>query len=462
MRNDGTIKKIGFVAFSNVIQLISSILISFVIPNMLGLTNYGYYKVFILYLTYVGLFHFGFIDGIYLKYGGNDYESLDKKSFRTYFKFLLLIELGVSLIGLLFTVFFIEGQHQLIFIFLFLNLIAVNLTSYYQFISQITSRFKEYSTRIVLLSFTNILIVAFLYFMKISDYRIYITLIVSTNYILLLLYLYTYRDITFGKSGKIGEIKHEIVFFFKTGIPLLLANLASTLVITVDKQIVEILFPVEVFGVYSFAYSMLSMITVVVSAVSIVLYPTLKRTNLENIPKNYYNLNRIIILVVLFGLMGYFPLLWFVPRFLPDYVGALVIFRVALPGLVLISSISAVKHNFFKITNKNFAFFLIGLIAVSTNALLNIVAYSIYGTTVSIAISSIFGISLWYIITESYMVKKHNIRWKSNFVLILIGVSTFYLVTSLENYFISGGIYFVFLLIIASLNYKKIRSFLKI
>jgi O-antigen/teichoic acid export membrane protein len=233
-------------------------------------------------------------------------------------------------------------------------------------------------------------------------------------------------------------------------------------VITVDKQIVEILFPVEVFGVYSFAYSMLSMITVVVSAVSIVLYPTLKRTNLENIPKNYYNLNRIIILVVLFGLMGYFPLLWIVPRFLPDYVGALVIFRVALPGLVLISSISAVKHNFFKITNKNFAFFLIGLIAVSTNALLNIVAYSIYGTTVSIAISSIFGISLWYIITESYMVKKHNIRWKSNFVLILIGVSTFYLVTSLENYFISGGIYFVFLLIIASLNYKKILSFSKI
>lgn len=462
MRNDGTIKKIGFVAFSNVIKLISSILIGFVIPNMLGLTNYGYYKVFVLYLTYVGLFHFGFIDGIYLKYGGNDYESLDKKSFRTYFKFLLLVELGVSLTGLLFTVFFIEGQRQLIFIFLFLNLIAVNLTSYYQFISQITSRFKEYSTRIVLLSFTNILIVAFLYFMKISDYRIYISLIVSTNYILLLWYLYTYRDITFGKSGKIGEIKHEIVFFFKTGIPLLLANLASTLVITVDKQIVEILFPVEVFGVYSFAYSMLSMITVVVSAVSIVLYPTLKRTNLENIPKNYYNLNRIIILVVLFGLMGYFPLLWFVPRFLPDYVGALVIFRVALPGLVLISSISAVKHNFFKITNKNFAFFLIGLIAVSTNALLNIVAYSIYGTTVSIAISSIFGISLWYIITESYMVKKHNIRWKSNFVLILIGVSTFYLVTSLENYFISGGIYFVFLLIIASLNYKKNRSFLKI
>ena len=74
MRSEGTIKKIGFVAFSNIIKLISSILIAFVIPNLLGLTNYGYYKVFVLYLTYIGLFHFGFIDGIYLKFGGLSYE----------------------------------------------------------------------------------------------------------------------------------------------------------------------------------------------------------------------------------------------------------------------------------------------------------------------------------------------------------------------------------------------------
>ncbi|NLF48697.1 MAG: hypothetical protein GX582_03515, partial [Acholeplasmataceae bacterium] len=130
--------------------------------------------------------------------------------------------------------------------------------------------------------------------------------------------------------------------------------------------------------------------------------------------------------------------------------------------LVFISSISAVKHNFFKITNKSFAFFIIGILAVSTNALLNIAAFSIYGTTVSIAISSIIGITLWYITTEIYMVKKHSIKWKSNFALILIGVSTFYLVTSSDNYFLSGGIYFVFIAIVASLNYKKILSFSKI
>ena len=462
MRSDGAIKKIGFVAFSNIIKLISSILIAFVIPNLLGLTNYGYYKVFVLYLTYIGLFHFGFIDGIYLKFGGLSYEELDKGSFRSYFRFLLYLELIVTSIGLVVSLFFIQGEKQIIFILLSLNLIAINLTTYYQFISQITSRFKEYSSRLIILSITNILIVAYLYLMNISDYRIYIGLIVAVNYLLLLWYVYTYKDITIGKADKFYNTKNDIAFFFKTGIPLLLANLAATFVMTVDKQIVELLFSVEVFGVYSFAYSMLAMITVVVSAVGVVLYPTLKKTSIENIPQNYSNLNFVIILVVLVGLLGYYPLLWIIPRYLPNYSESLIIFRVALPGLVLTSSIMAIKHNFFKITNKNISFFVLGVIAIVCNIGLNLAAFYIYGTTLSIAISSIIGISLWYITTEIYMRVNYNIKWRSNAFLIIAGISAFYMLTELSNYILSGLLYAVFLVIIMGLYHKKVMSFLNI
>lgn len=461
MKNDGTFKKIGFVALSNVIKLISSILIAFVIPKILGLTNYGYYKVFALYLTYIGLFHFGFIDGIYLKYGGSEYSELDKKSFRTYLKFLLYLELLISIIGILFTVFFMNGEKKIIFLFLFLNLIAVNITTFYQFVSQITSRFKEYSIRIILLSIANIVIVAILYFLNLQDYRIYIALIVAVNYILLMWYVYTYRDITFGNSKKIKDSQSEIVYFFKTGIPLLLANLASTLVLTVDKQIVEIFFPVEDFGVYSFAYSMLSMITVVVSAVGVVLYPTLKKTNVDNIPENYSNLNLIIILLVLIGLIGYFPLLWIIPKFLPDYISSLNVFRVALPGLVLTSSISAIKHNFFKITNNNFHFFIIGLIAILANIILNLSAYYLFKTTISIAISSVIGISIWYITTEIYMVKRFNVKWKVNAFIAFIGILCFYLITYMDSFILSGLLYSAFLIFLVGFNFKKILRIIK-
>lgn len=461
MKNSSTIKHISFVAFSNIIKLISSILIGFVIPNILGLTNYGYYKVFILYLTYIGLFHFGFIDGIYLKYGGKDYNQLDKIKFRSFFKFLLYLEVSITIIGIVLTLLFVDGEKKIIFLLLFLNLVALNLTTFYQFISQITSRFKEYSTRLIILSITNILIVAFLYFAKISDFRIYIGLIVAVNYMLLFWYIYTYKDITFGEKSDFSENKADILYFFKLGIPLLLANLASLFVVTVDKQIVEILFPVEVFGVYSFAYSMLAMITVVVSAVGVVLYPTLKKTNLSNLPKNYAILNRVIIILVLVGLIGYFPLLWIIPKYLSDYENSLLIFRIALPGLVLTSSISAIKLNFFKIFNKNMVFFIIGVVIIALNIGLNLVAYHFYGTTSSIAISSNLGIFVWYIITEIYMIRVHHVKWLYNSFIILIGVISFYLITAIENYFLAFLLYGFVVLILVSFNAKSILSLYK-
>lgn len=461
MENNGTVKKIGFVAFSNIIKLISSILIAFVVPKILGVTNYGYYKVFILYLTYIGLFHFGFIDGIYLKYGGNDYEELNKKSFRTYLKFLLYLELLIAILGILFTLLFIDGEKKIIFLFLFFNLIAINLTTFYQFVSQITSRFKEYSIRIVLLSIANIIIVGVLYFLKIDNHRIYIALTIIANYILLFWYLHTYRDITFGKGNKIKDSKIEIIFFFKTGIPLLLANLATTLVLTVDKQIVEIFFSVEEFGVYSFAYSMLAIITVVVTAIGVVLYPTLKKTNIKNIAENYSNLNTIVILVVLIGLLSYYPLVWLIPKFLPDYTNSLNVFRIALPGIVLTSSISAIKHNFYKITDKNFHFFLISIIAILTNLALNLGAYFVFKTTIAIAISSVIGLGIWYITTEVYMIKKFKVKWKINALLAIVGMVLFYLSTFINNFIIAGTVYLVFLIIIIAFNYKNILKTIK-
>jgi O-antigen/teichoic acid export membrane protein len=461
MQSEGTIRKIGFVAFSNIIKLITSVLVGFVVPSILGLTNYGYYKIFGLYLTYIGLFHFGLIDGIYLKFGGVDYDKLDKQKFRAYFKFLVYLELVISIIGVLVTIFFIQGEKQIIFLLLFLNLIAINLTSYYQFISQITSRFKEYSTRLIILSIMSILIVTLMYLLDISDYRVYVSLIVSVNYLLLFWYMYTYRDITFGRKWKLRNVYGEITFFFITGIPLLLANLTSTLVITVDKQIVEILFPVEEFGVYSFAYSMLAMINVVVSAVGVVLYPTLKKTSQDTIPKNYLNLNRLIILVVLVGLIGYFPLLWIIPKFLPDYIDSIRVFRVALPGLVLTSSIIAVKHNFFKITSNNLSFFTLGVIAIMSNIVFNLIAYYIYKSTLSIATSSVIGIIFWYITTEIYMFRKYKIAWKANALLACLGISAFYAITIIENILYSSALYTLFIMLMITINYKNVIHIFK-
>lgn len=455
MNSKKTIKSIVLISFSNILKLISSILIGFVIPKILGVTDYGYYKIFILYMTYIGLFHFGFIDGIYLKYGGVNYNDLNKERFRTYFKFLFILELFISLIGIIITIIFIEGDKKFIFIMLFINLIAINMTTFFQFISQITSRFKEYSSRIIFLSIANIFIVFLLYIFKLNNYRIYTQLIVGTNFILLMWYVYTYRDIVFGQHRKIGEEKKNIIDFFKFGVILLIANLSSTLVLTVNKQIVEIFFSVEQFSIYSFAYSMLAMITIVVSAVSVVLYPTFKNIDFNRLILQYDNMNRFIIVFVIIGLIGYFPLQWLVPKLLPEYADSLPIFRVALPGLLFSSSISAIKHNYFKVTNKNNHYFYIASFVILLNIIMGLVSYYYFENLITIAISSTIGLGIWYIITEVYMVKKYSVSWKLNTLILFVALILFYMITSINNYIHSGLIYTFLAFISIVLIYKK-------
>ena len=55
------------VSASNVVKLLAGALVAFVLPKLIGVSDYGYFKTFTLYATYVGLFHLGICDGIYLK-----------------------------------------------------------------------------------------------------------------------------------------------------------------------------------------------------------------------------------------------------------------------------------------------------------------------------------------------------------------------------------------------------------
>lgn len=59
-------KNVLLVIISDGVKLISSIMAMFLIPVIFSKQDYGFYKLFLLYISYVGMFHFGFLDGIYL------------------------------------------------------------------------------------------------------------------------------------------------------------------------------------------------------------------------------------------------------------------------------------------------------------------------------------------------------------------------------------------------------------
>ena len=439
-------KNFTMVLISNILSLLTGILSGFIIPKILGVTDYGYYKTFTLYVSYIGLFHFGFIDGIYLYYAGRKYDSFNKESFRTFTRFLILMQLLVTFIVTIIAMFFIGNELCIILLLVGLDIIAVNVTTYYEFISQISMRFKKVSLRGIIRSSIKIISVCILFvlykFCSISiAYYVYAAIVIIVNYLLCFWYIFTYRDITFGKASKFKDEKSKIIYFFKLGIPLLISNLIGQFIFVVDQQTVNILFDTDTYSNYAFAYSLINLITVATSAVSVVIYPTLKNMDKKKVTENYSFINSILLIFISLAFACYFILVPFVNYYLPEYNLSLTTFRIILPGVLISSSISVIKYNCYKKFNliNNYLFKSLFVLIVAIIA--DLIVYFIIGTTNSISIVSIFVLFLWYILVELTMIKKYNVKWIKNLIYIIVSIAVFYSITFIPNIWIGLIIY---------------------
>ena len=419
------------VAVSNIVIALAGVINGFLIPKAMSVTDYGYFKIFSLYATYITLLHIGFIDGILIIFGGKKYEELDKNSFRTYSRFLFTIEAAVSILVFIVSC-FLEGHYKYIFGMLSLNIFIVNVALYFQVVSQITERFNELTLRNIIKSLLNIVTAIILYLLFrfrnfFTSVYLYIAITIAINLILSLWYLFTYRDIVFGKANSFKAEKDNIKHIFFEGLPYTVASFLASLILTIDRQFVSLLFETEIYAVYAFAYNMLALITTATSAISTVLYPALKKKS-DNIKESLPTIRNIISIVVGALLCCYFVLIYVLHWILPNYSSSLEIFYIILPGLIFSSVITIVLVNYFKILHKQRIYAIISGGAVILSIAANFAAYYLVGTTQSISWAPTVIMFIWYIVTNIYFYVKHKIGFLKNLIYCLILVLGFYLI----------------------------------
>jgi len=459
-----TIKNLVMVLFSNVFAILSGILVGFIIPKMMEVSGYGYYKAFSLYTSYIGLLHLGFIDGIYLKLAGTKYEAFNKEKFRFYCRFLFGLQIIMMAIVCSISLFFLSTYYFYILLFVALDVLAVNFITYYEFISQITLRFKLISLRNIIRNTINILAIVSLWlYHSICDVYInpliYIGIVVAINYLMALWYLFSYKELSFGKAAKFSECKQEIKMYFTVGMQLLLANIIGQLMFVADQQVVNIFFPNEEYATYAFAYTMINLITIATSAISGVLYPTLKTMSNETIKHDYGRLNAYLLMFVAFCLIIYFPLDWFIHTFLDKYVSSLKIFIIILPGVLISSSIAVIKYNCYKTFNMVRRYFFISLIMLGVAIASDVACYFIFRNTESISIVSLVVLFIWYMLVESYFIKNYKVHWVRNVCYMLLMIGGFYASTFIPNLILAGVSYFAYYVTLTILfNYGILKD----
>lgn len=439
MKNKSFVRNLFVVVFSRIISLTSSVAVGFILPKILSITDYGFYKVFTLYAVYTALLHFGFVDGVLLKLSGKEYEELDSQKMRTLTRFFIVFELIISIAILLVGGIIASGDYLFIVIMLAVNMVFVNITTYYQFISQAVQRFREYSAKNIAISVIKICFVLVLLVLDTlnvaeASYEACLIGLNILDFSIMLWYIVIYRNITFGKGESISSLKNDIASIFKSGILLTLAYQVSHLILALDRQFVNLLFSTEEFAIYSFAYNIVSMISTMVSSISIVLLPMLKNRAQEMVVNSYKKCLSTVAVISSGSLLGYFPLVFFIKWFLPEYQRSLDYIIIVLPAFLFTSSITVVMFTINKVFEMNFSFFKDGCLIFALGLGFNVIAYYLFGSPYAISFASLIVMIIWYLISGGRLKQKTGVDVSKEFIYLLTIASGFMIITNgIEN-----------------------------
>lgn len=459
------IKDFLYALSANLINFILGVVTGFLLPMFLGVNNYGYFKLFAFYVGYVGFLHFGFLDGIYVRFGSYDYENLPREKFRGYFKFLIIQQAVISLILLLILIVFpINLDRKLIYLFVIMNISILNLTSFFAFICQFTKRFKVFSLNTVLtkLSFSIGCIILFL--LSQYNYLPYIIIQTICNLGILFIYIYYNKAIVFGESSPIKTLRDEITGDMKTGFYIMIGNFMSIIILGIDRIFIDKFFTIDDFAYYSFAYTLISLFFILLNSITSVIYPYLTRLRKQDLNYAYGKIKEIISLTLGITLVAYFIIEIIVRSYLEQYIPSLEIFKYLTPTVLLSGQISILIANYFKVlaltkeyTKNNIVAFLLGIIS-------NIIAYALFKSTMSIAIATLISFWIWVIYSDRFFEKKLNIKLHKAQITELIIVITFLISSTLLSGFkgmLAYIIIYVIIMILKRDTFKEMISILK-
>ena len=121
---------------AQVISLAVSFITGLVVPKFIPEIQYAYWQTYVLYVGYAGVFHFGILDGLVLRFSQYDYGKLDKGRVRVHFLFLLCLETLLSILLLLFSISLDSAENRRILSMVAIGLISKNIFAYSSFLLQ--------------------------------------------------------------------------------------------------------------------------------------------------------------------------------------------------------------------------------------------------------------------------------------------------------------------------------------
>ena len=282
---DSKLKKGILVVFiANIINVIFSLATNFLLPKYLSVESYADIKTFQLYASFVGLLHFGYVDGMYLKYGGKELGKNISSSFYTNLSTLRFFQIVLTVIITFAAI--LTGDW--IIVFFAVSIFPQNVANYFKFLYQAVGDFKLYG-RVMNLStaLTFAVNMILLFGFRIDDCWYYLLLYNAIYYL-----IWLFLEIHFQRKHTVEKGRwfswEEMWQNIRDGFLLTLGNLSSMLLTSIDRWFVKFLLTTVDFAQYSFAVSVENFLNLAITPVTTTLYNFFCRETKEETHKKVF------------------------------------------------------------------------------------------------------------------------------------------------------------------------------
>lgn len=392
-------KNAGAAFLAQGVAMCLSVIQTLLVPKLLGTTQYGYWQLFIFYTSYVGFAHLGLNDGVYLIKGGQTRDVIDKKSVNSQFLFGLFYQ---SLFAAIILVLAVKGgfgpDREFVIICTGTFLLIQNAAYYLMFVLQLMNetRRSSYSTIVERLTFLVPLLV--LLAVHYHSYRPFVISYIISSIVQLAYCSWYCRDFFRAGLEPLAQTATESCESIRVGFKLMMANIASQLVLGIARFAIDAAWGIDTFGELSLSLSLVNFFLQFVSQASMVLFPALRQSDISETKGFFVNARDSMSLFfpLIYGL--YYPMVGLLSLWLPKYANSFMYFAFLIPICVFDSKMNICCTTFFKVLRKEGTLLKVNVCTCVASAVLTLLG--VYGLgsifwVIGGVVMAIVGRSLW-------------------------------------------------------------------
>lgn len=444
-------KNLIFALSAQTVSFLFSALMALFVPKLLNLEQYSYWQFFVFLSSFVGLFHFGLSDGIYLRHGGIELKDFDNKGIASQFYFMITLQVIICLCCIPVIYHYIDNENRLyVWINVAFYLIIANATWYLGYVFQAANRTSIYSISIIISKLTYILFILIIMILQTKSFKPYIAFFVVTQTIAFLYIAHHSKNFIFSKIYSIKKTANLVISNIKIGINLTLSNISSMLMLGIGRFMVDFSLGIEFFGLLSLSLSLTNFFLQFLNQVSLVLFPALRKMEPHTITNLFLKLRARLSLVLCFIPLCYIPLTECLSWWLPEYRLSLYYFAFLLPICIFDGKMQLLLSTYLKVLRKERFLLLVNIVSLLLSTVFTGAGLFILKNIESVAMSMTIAIAIRSIIANLYISKELSISydkdslWEIALVaLFLLSVNVFENITA---FLIYGCGYFIFIL----------------